>query len=203
MDAHELTRQLIFATTGMFGDAKKDRRPVKDLNFGLIYGQGLALTAEKMGIPRENAKRARAAHARSLPGIPILQAELKERVKANEPIWTWGGRRYYCEEPVFFKGRWMTFEYKMLNKLIQGSAADCTKQAMVNYEALGDFALYNPLVLQVHDELIALLSQMREERRIHEMMRDAMADVQNINIPMISDGETGRTSYGEMEKVKW
>jgi DNA polymerase I-like protein with 3'-5' exonuclease and polymerase domains len=199
LDAHILVKGLILATTGL----DLDRRPVKDLNFGLIYGQGLALTAEKMGIPREDAKRARMAHAKSLPGIPILQQELKERVKEGEPIWTWGGRRYYCEPPIFFKGRWMTFDYKMLNKLIQGSAADCTKQAMVNYEELGEFALENPLILQVHDELLTLLSDLRLERAAHEMMRDAMAHVQNLNIPMISDGSTSRISYGHMEDVKW
>lgn len=197
LDAHMLVKGLIFETTRL----ELERRPVKDLNFGLIYGQGLPLTAEKMGVTLEEAKRARAAHAASLPGIPILQKELKQRVKDGQPIWTWGGRRYYCEPPAFAKGRWMTFDYKMLNKLIQGSAADCTKEAMVNYDST-DIADEHPLILQVHDELLALLMNLKAERKVHETMRDCMADVAGINIPMLSDGSTGK-NYGAMKDVKW
>lgn len=196
LDAHMLVKGLIQETTGLV----LERRPVKDLNFGLIYGQGLALTAEKMGLPREEARRARAAHAQSLPGIPILQAELKERVALKEPIWTSGGRRYYCEPPAFVNGRWATFEYKMLNKLIQGSAADCTKDAMVNYDST-PIADEHPLILQVHDELLALSATVRAARLVHETMRDCMADVQ-YDVPMLSDGSMGK-NYGEMEDIKW
>lgn len=198
LDAHILVKTLIQQTTGLI----LERRPTKDLNFGLIYGQGLALTAEKMGLPLEDAKRARNAHAKSLPGIPILQKELKERVKANEPIWTWGGRRYFCEPPVFAKGRWLSFEYKMLNKLIQGSAADCTKQAMVNYDET-PLSQEMPLILQVHDELLALIYGITKaaEKRFHTTLNECMADV-DFNIPMLSDGSTGR-NYGSMIDVQW
>jgi DNA polymerase I-like protein with 3'-5' exonuclease and polymerase domains len=198
LDAHILVKNLIQETTGLI----LERRPTKDLNFGLIYGQGLPLTAEKMGLPLEDAKRARNAHSLSLPGIPILQKELKNRVKENEPIWTWGGRRYFCEPPVFAKGRWIAFDYKMLNKLIQGSAADCTKQAMVNYDE-SELADEMPLILQVHDELLGLISGRSKtaERHFHEVLNKCMADV-DFSIPMLSDGSTG-FNYGEMIDVKW
>jgi DNA polymerase I-like protein with 3'-5' exonuclease and polymerase domains len=193
-DAHELVRGLIRSTTGV--DLK--RRPVKDLNFGLIYGQGLNLTAEKMGIPKEEAARMRRAHAASLPGIPKLQKRLKERVAANEPIWTWGGRRYYCEKPAFVRGRWRSFEYKMLNKLIQGSAADCTKQAMINYARL-PIARKNPMLLQIHDELIVGVTG--DPMKVHKAMARAMADVK-FDIPMLSDGKLSSESWHRMKKLE-
>lgn len=198
-DAHLLVKELIHQTTGL----ALDRRPVKDLNFGLIYGQGLALTAKKMGVSREDAQRARKAHAASLPGIPKLQQLLKDHCAVNEPIWTWGGRRYYCEKPALIHGRWWTFEYKMLNKLIQGSAADCTKQAMVNYDALGQVAEDNPLLLQVHDDLMIGITRWRDAKRAHEALRDAMADLADLTIPMLSDGKISKKSWGQAEKVKW
>jgi DNA polymerase I-like protein with 3'-5' exonuclease and polymerase domains len=197
MDGHQLVRDLIQATTGL----ALARRPVKDLNFGLIYGQGLALTAKKMGLPRDEAKRARQAHAASLPGIPDLQAELKERARAGEPVFTWGGRRYYCEKPKLVRGRWMTWEYKMLNRLIQPSAADCTKEWMLRYDETpaADDA---PMLLQVHDDLMVGVRTARAERRTHEALRDSLLSIPT-EIPMLSDGKSSRVSWGDMEGVRW
>lgn len=199
-DGHILVRDLIRETTGIV----LDRRPVKDLNFGLIYGQGLALTAEKLGVPKMEAKKLRTAHAQSLPGLPKLQEMLDERSAAKEPIWTWGGRRYYCEEPAYvekFK-RVMDFAYKMLNKLIQGSAADVTKQAMVNYSEAPE-AEENPMLMQVHDELILGLRRAGDARRVHGALRGAMLSMDGIAVPMVSDGKLGRVSWHQMVKVKW
>jgi DNA polymerase-1 len=200
-DGHVLVKGLIQETTGIV----LDRRPVKDLNFGLIYGQGLALTAEKLRVPREEAKRLRNAHAQSLPGLPVLQDMLKERERSNEPIWTWGGRRYFCEKPKFIKGRLWTFGYKMLNKLIQGSAADVTKQAMINYDSLGRIAEENPMLLQVHDEMILGLakSDVAHAMRVHCALRDAMLGMEGIAVPMKSDGKLGTKSWHQMKKIKW
>lgn len=215
-DGHELVVDLIKAQTGI---ALK-RRPVKDLNFGLIYGQGLALTAEKMGIPREEAAKLRKAHAASLPGVPALQKELKERVRAGEPIFTWGGRRYFCEPsickgcgakydaklracPGCFSNHRQAFDYKMLNRLIQGSAADVTKQAMINYDSLGAFADENPMILQVHDELLFGIFDARNAKVVHAKMREAMLDIDGIDIPMLSDGKLGTVSWHQMQKVKY
>jgi DNA polymerase I len=198
-DAHELVRGLIRSTTGLV----LDRRPVKDLNFGLIYGQGLNLTAEKLGVDRMEAKKMRNAHAAALPGLPDLQKLIKGRVERNEPIWTWGGRRYYCEPRKYVRGRWMSFEYKMLNKLIQGSAADVTKQGMVNYDALWHIADDNPLLLQIHDELIVGLREFSRAREVHEALGGAMANVEGIAVPMLSDGKLGRVSWHRMKKVSY
>lgn len=197
-DGHLLVRDLIRETTGI----ELDRRPVKDLNFGLIYGQGLALTAEKLGVPRDEAKRLRQAHADSLPGLPELQDDLKERARKKEPIWTWGGRRHYCEKPKFVKGRWWTFEYKLLNKLIQGSAADVTQQAMVNYDSLGAFAEENPMLMQIHDSFLNGVRDKRKIAEVHRKLNECMLDVKGITVPMLSDGKSSTTTWHRMKKHK-
>jgi phage terminase large subunit len=69
---------------------------------------------------------------------------------------TWGDRRYFCEEPRYVKGIWRTFEYKGLNYLIQGSAADCTKEAMIRAHCSTRAANGRvQLILSVHDQLTA------------------------------------------------
>jgi DNA polymerase I-like protein with 3'-5' exonuclease and polymerase domains len=76
-----------------------------------------------------------------------------------------------------------------------------TKQAMVNYDELGAFADENPMILQVHDEL--LVGANAPGREVHEKLKAAMADVDDIEIPMLSDGKFGRVSWDKLKKVKW
>jgi DNA polymerase I-like protein with 3'-5' exonuclease and polymerase domains len=192
-DAHELVRSLIRATTG------KDvpRRPVKDMNFGLIYGQGLKTTAEKMGVEMDVARELRAAHSASLPGVPVLIKALKKRATDNLPIFTFGGRRYFCERPSFANGRWMDWSYKLINRLIQGSAADITKQSLINYDAMG-ISNENPVLLSIHDEAIFGING--DPAKVHKAMAEAMADIPNMKVPMLSDGKLGVSSWYRMQK---
>lgn len=195
-DAHILVRDLIYKETGI----KLERRPTKDLNFGMIYGMGVPSLAERMDLPVEEARAAWKAHEQALPDVKNLRRDLIARAEAGEPIFTWGGRRYYCESPKVIKGRLRTFEYKLINILVQGSAADCTKQAMVNYYESGADDRW-PLLLQVHDELIFGIPTYSEWKQAHVAMRDAMLGV-DFAVPMLSDGKLGRVSWHQMKKVK-
>ncbi len=196
-DGHTMVGELIRETTGIV----LDRYPVKTINFAILYGAGINKLAAQLGVSKEEAKRLLEAHRKALPGIPALQRALKERAMLNEPIFTWGGRRYYCEKPRMIDGRLRTFEYKMLNVLVQGSAADCTKQAMVNYDSLGAFAEENPMLLQVHDELIFGIFDKRIAREAQRRVREAFADLEDFSIPMLSDGKIGAVSWQRMKKI--
>lgn len=196
-DGHTMVGGLIKETTGIV----LDRYPVKTINFAILYGAGINKLAAQLGVSKEEAKRLLEAHRKALPGIPALQAALKERARLNEPIFTWGGRRYFCEPPKVIDGRLRTFDYKLLNVLIQGSAADCTKQAMVNYDSLGAFADDNPMLLQVHDELIFGIADKRNARNVHAKVREAFADLPDFSVPMLSDGKVGAVSWHRMKKI--
>lgn len=70
------------------------------------------------------------------------------------PIVTWGGREYFKEPAKIIKGSRRTFEYKLLNYLIQGSAAEQTKQCMIDwYSRIGEQQVPDEFLIQVHDEL--------------------------------------------------
>lgn len=195
IDMHETARQMIEELTGR----RWERRPVKDTGFGLLYGMGIKKLARKAGVDEPTARELKAAYLKAVPGLAKLQAELKKRAQRGEPIRTWGGRVYYVEDPKVVDGELRTFDYKMLNVLIQGSAADCTKEAMIRaHAALGRD---ERLVLQVHDELMvetdaSPAAQARAMRRLREAMESVTFDV-----AMLSAPSRGRR-WGSLKKLK-
>jgi len=171
------------------------RKPIKNLGFGIIYGQGIALTAAVMGVDVAKARRIKKAYLALFPGIKTLSDELRAMAGRGEPLRTWGGRLYYCEPSrvVLVDGlpEERTYEYKMLNLLIQGSAADCTKEALVRAHAAGV-----ELELQVHDQVTAEADDLRPMAKLREAMESVEFDVK-----MLTDGRWSRVSWGRLKKI--
>ena len=171
------------------------RKPIKNLGFGIIYGQGIALTAAVMGVDVAKARRIKKAYLALFPGIKTLSDELRAMAGRGEPLRTWGGRLYYCEPPrvVLVDGlpEERTYEYKMLNLLIQGSAADCTKEALVRAHAAGV-----ELELQVHDQVAAEADDLRPMTKLREAMESVEFDVK-----MLTDGRWSKVSWGRLKKL--
>lgn len=183
LDIHNFVKAEIYRITG------KDfaRSKVKIIDFGMIYGYGLKALAEELRSTVEEAKELKAAHRRALPGVQELDRGIKDAAREGEPIRTLGGRLYYVEPPMIIDGHQVTFEYKLLNYLIQGSAADATKQAMINYHKTKQAGRFT---VQVHDELNISVprAQAKEEMKILER---AMAAIP-VDVPLLSDGKTGK-----------
>lgn len=195
IDAHNAVRDLINELIGLL----LERRFIKDLNFGLIYGMGMAKLALKLGMTINETRKLFRALLKAMPGVEKLKKELQALEDTGECLYTWGGRKYYCEPAAYVErhGRTMKFGYKLLNLKVQGSAADCTKQAMVNYDEAGYDDKW-PLLLQVHDELINLF-RIKDARKAHRCLAACMADV-NFKVPMLSEGKTGTVSWHQMKK---
>ena len=178
------------------------RKHIKQTNFGIIYGMGVGKLAERLDLEPKAAKILKGSVMKAVPGIRTLQKMLRKLGEADEPFYTWGGREYYCEEAAYMDTadggkKKIEFFYKMLNTLIQGSAADCTKVGMIN---VADNINHGRMVLQVHDEII--LSVPRQHAKAEMVrMREAMEDVE-FRLPMLSDGEIGRRSWAGMTKVE-
>jgi DNA polymerase I-like protein with 3'-5' exonuclease and polymerase domains len=105
---------------------------------------------------------------------------------------------YYCEPPQYSEkyGRDMTFEYKLLNYLMQGSGADVTKETIIRFdEAKKD----SRFIVTVYDEVnfSAPKKAMASEQKI---LRECMRSIET-DIPMLSDGEVG-LNWGTLEKFK-
>jgi DNA polymerase-1 len=198
MDAHDAVKYLVRRDTGL----DFPRKHIKQTNFGIIYGMGIAKLAARLELENQAAKLLKRSVMKAVPGIRTLQKSLRKLAENDEPFYTWGGREYYCEEPVYVETNdggkeKRTFEYKMMNTKIQGSAADCTKQGMIN---VWDNMQHGRIVLQVHDELVCSVPKQHAKKEM-ERMREAMEDVA-FRLPMLSDGEIGVRSWARMRKVR-
>ena len=193
LDIHKFVQGAILDLLGI----ELPRTPIKTLNFGLIYGQGTGSMAEKLNRSVAEVMQFRKAQFSALPGLKELDKTIKQRGRAGQPITTWGGRVYYCEDPKIIDGRMRTFEYKLLNYLIQGSAADCTKEALIRYDSIDHSDAR--FVVTVHDEIN--ISAPKKAFK-HEMLklRECMMSVE-FDLPMLSDAEFG-PSWGNMAALK-
>ncbi len=192
LDVHEFLRQQIVETLGI----DVDRGITKTLNFGYIYGQGLGSLAEKMERSVDEVKKFRNAQMNVLPGLKELSDSLKARAKAGEPIRTWGGREYYVEEPRIIEGRLRTFDYKLLNYLVQGSSADITKESIIRYDAVRREGRF---MLSVYDENDISVPKKAAKAEML-LLRECMMSIE-VDVPLLSDGELG-PRLGSLEALK-
>ena len=95
------------------------------------------------------------------------------RTKGGRPISTRGGRLYHVEPPRIIKGDVRHFEYKLINTLIQGSAADMMKATMVAYDRVGGTS--GRMVLTVHDQLVTLVRSEESDRERERMIEAGRA----------------------------
>lgn len=142
LDPHEMVKQIVLAITGK--DFK--RKAIKVTVFTIIYGGGPTVTAGRLRCALSEAKELHNAVYTALPGIRVLQNACTGRGRRGDAIKTWGGRLYYKEPHPRFD-----FSYKLLNYLIQGSAADQTKQVICDW--YDNKHLDTLFLATVHDEI--------------------------------------------------
>lgn len=196
-DMHDAVRSIIKDVTGL----ELDRKPVKTINFGKMYGMGAPLLAAKLGLSIDDAYGLLNAYDRALPSVRGLMREVSDEGRAGRFITTLGGRRYYS--PAAEKrddGSIRTFEYKLLNYLIQGSSADQTKEAMRLW--WNDHLHTAPngvrFLMTVHDQLVGCAPKKlakKECERLGEYMEAAF----KLDVPVASDPTYG-INFGEMTK---
>jgi len=183
LDPHQMAKDLIAQNTGM----DLPRKDVKIAAFSIVYGSGVTGLAQQLGTTSDRARRVREAYMEAIPGIRVLSNNLRNRGRQGFPIRTLGGRMYYAEEPRLINGVMRSFEYKLLNYLIQPSAADQTKQAILDWDA-GRSA--NALFLAaLHDELNASVPIDEVEVQM-AWMKEAM-EAPRIDVPVRSEGYLG------------
>ena len=192
LDVHNFLMEMIIRDFGI----PIERKEAKEMNFGHIYGQGVASLAEKMGRPVDVVQTFRNAQMQVLPGLKELSQQIKARSRAGEPIRTWGGREYYVEPSIEWYGRMLDFTYKLLNYLIQGSAADVTKESIIRYDSVRKDGRF---ILTVYDEnnISAHKKAIKKEMLI---LREAMMSIE-LDVPLMSDGEYG-PRLGSMSGLK-
>lgn len=134
-DPHQATAEL----TGL------SRKAAKTLNFGLIYGMGVAKLAKAIGVTDAEAKEFKRKYFDALPGVQRFLWEAQARQAKRGQSWNWMGRRFQLKE--------RRFAYRSPNSIIQGGCADICKVAMnrIHRELSG---VKSRMILQVHDEIL-------------------------------------------------
>lgn len=189
-DPHDYARQIILETRGI----DRPRKAVKQTAFGIIYGMGRPALSADLGCSQQEAGVMMDAYLSAMPGVAKLQKGTKARGRMDKPIRTWGGRLIEVEPPKTVKGRWRTFEYKLLNYLIQGSAADQTKQCLIEWAT--NHPSSNVFMATVHDEINISVPE-DEVAMGMERLRQSMDDTGDFDVPFRSEGFLGPT-WGEV-----
>ena len=177
------------------------RGQAKTINLGLFYGMGKAKLQAQLGVTDQIAKDLLAVYHSKVPFVKQLIHHTMDRAQQRGWIRTILGRRcrfnmwepatFGMHKPQTFEDASMehgsrnikrAFTYKALNKLIQGSAADMTKQAMINLREAG----ITPMI-QLHDELNVSYENKEEAIKIKEIMEQAVP----LKVPNKVDFEDG------------
>jgi DNA polymerase I len=182
-DFHAVVARIIEEDSGM----RLERKPVKITGFSLIYGAGVNSLAEQLGVDRYTASKIRQHYFQALPGFQELMDAVSNRGRSGNPVKTWGGRLIYAEKAKLVDGRQWTFEYKLLNYLIQGSAADQTKEAIATagYKTSG-----RRFLATVHDENVYSVDPDKLEVEV-EGIKSSMEDQTGWDVPFRAEVEVG------------
>ncbi|MDO8968943.1 DNA polymerase I [Algoriphagus sp.] len=132
------------------------RRKAKTANFGIIYGISPFGLAQRLSIPRGEAKEIIDSYFIEFPAVKEYMDGAIEKARKDEYVETILGRRRYLRD---INSRNMTMrgfaERNAINAPLQGSAADLIKVAMIHvYEWMKKEKLKSKMILQVHDELV-------------------------------------------------
>ena len=184
LDPHQMARDMILQMRGV----DYPRKSIKITGFSIIYGSGVpGLMMQLNSDNYAETANIKAAYLDAMPGVRDLQKEISNVGRSGGSIRTWGGRRYYCEPPKIIDGRTRTFEYKLLNYLIQGSAADQTKQSIIDWEQRRSSDTV--FLATVHDEINISAPKDDIERQM-SILREEM-NKPRMDVPFTSEGFVG------------
>ena len=172
---------------------REQRSRAKAVNFGIIYGQGAFGLARGLGISRAEAARFIDEYKERYPGIPQFMETCVSEAEKNGYVTTMLGRRRPISE-IHSSNRNLRAlgERLAINTVVQGSAADMIKQAMINlHERIAREELDMQLLIQVHDELVLDAPEDRVED-YSEIVREEMAGAIELKVPVKVDVAWGR-----------
>ncbi|WP_306589702.1 DNA polymerase I [Geothrix sp. 21YS21S-4] len=152
-----------------------DRSKAKAVNFGLLYGQGAFALAANLGITQKEAKAFIERYFERMPQVAAWIDGAKERALAEGLVRThWGRIRRIAELESPNKQFQAQGLREAVNTIVQGTAADLMRRAMVRlHRALKEEGLRARLLLQVHDELL-VEAPPEEVERASAVLKEAM-----------------------------
>lgn len=183
-DVHQRTASEIFDVS-ISDVTPEQRRIAKTINFGLIYGMGVYKLSNTLGISRDQATLYLNKYHEKYIGIFNWQKKLLEQAKLDEQVKTLMGRRRLVKD-MNSNNRMLAARAERIavNTVIQGTAADLVKKAMLDVDALLSKKSQNAhMLLQVHDELVIECVE-KESADLALDIQRTMQDACILKVPM-------------------
>ena len=185
------------------------RKQAKTINLGLSYGMGKTKLIKELGLDETEAEKLFQQYHAKVPFIRALQDQCARVAMERGYIRTFAGRRcrfdlwesrYERTLPLpldeakekYGEDLKRSYTYKALNRLIQGSAADMTKLAMIGLWEEGIVPH-----LQVHDEVDISIENTEQANTVTRIMENCV----ELAVPLLVDMELGE-SWGETKEIK-
>lgn len=170
------------------------RRNAKMVNFGIIYGISAFGLAQRLNIPRTEAKGIIENYFSQYPKIKEYMNKSIELAKEKGYVETILGRRRYLRDINSSNHTVRGFaERNAINAPIQGSAADMIKIAMINiHEEFKKKKFKSKMILQVHDELVFDVHK-EEAEDVKPIVEDKMKHAIKLSVPVDVETGTGAT----------
>lgn len=173
------------------------RRHAKTINFGLLYGMGQRKLSQDLHITMQQAKRFMEVYFERFQTIKEFYEKVENFAREHAYVVTIAGRQRSLPDIVSnnHQARAMA-ERQSINTLIQGSAADIIKLAMLAVHKDKQLKEWNArLLLQIHDELILEVPQEHAEhagKRVAEIMMNIAPLGKRLSVPLLVDYGVGK-----------
>jgi DNA polymerase-1 len=197
-DIHQQTADLVFGAD-LFSPRSELRRRAKIINFSIIYGSGAFSLAKELGVSYGEAKEFIERYFEKYSGVKRFMDGVITAAEKDPEVRTISGRVRPIPEilssnrPVKENGNRMA-----INTIIQGSAADIIKIAMIRiHEHLQ--TMKSRLILQVHDELVFEYPP-DEEKMLLALVAAEMENALALKVPLKISLKKG-ANWADMEEI--
>ena len=171
---------------------RDERTKSKRANFGIIYGITVFGLAERLDIPRDEAKMLIDGYFATFPEVHDYMEKSKEIARKQGYVTTLFGRRRYLPDINSANSVVRGFaERNAINAPIQGTAADIIKVAMIHiFNRFKAEGIKSKMILQVHDELnFSVLPE--EKEKVECIVIEEMQNAFQMAVPLVADSGFG------------
>ena len=171
---------------------RDERTKSKRANFGIIYGITVFGLAERLDIPRDEAKMLIDGYFATFPQVHDYMEKSKEIARQKGYVTTLFGRRRYLPDINSHNATVRGFaERNAINAPIQGTAADIIKVAMIRiFNRFKAEGIKSKMILQVHDELNFSVYP-EEKEKVERIVIEEMQNAFPLSVPLVADSGFG------------
>ena len=171
---------------------RDERTKSKRANFGIIYGITVFGLAERLDIPRDEAKMLIDGFFETFPQVHDYMEKSKEVARQQGYVTTLFGRRRYLPDINSANATVRGFaERNAINAPIQGTAADIIKVAMIHiFKRFKAEGIRSKMILQVHDELNFSVYP-DEKEKVEHIVLEEMQNAFHMAVPLVADSGFG------------